>query len=57
MRRFLKGRELYNALKRQGVPVELIIYPRQGHVVNEPRLIVDLARRTTDWLVRHVLGG
>jgi dipeptidyl aminopeptidase/acylaminoacyl peptidase len=50
-----QGRELYSALKRQSVPTELIIYPRQGHGLNEPRLIMDLSRRTTDWLVRYVL--
>lgn len=51
-----QGRELYNALKRQGVPTELVIYPRQGHILAEPRLIMDLSRRTTEWLARHVLG-
>jgi dipeptidyl aminopeptidase/acylaminoacyl peptidase len=47
-----QGRELYNALKRQGVTVEMAIYPRQGHVVDEPRLLVDLHRRTAEWLER-----
>jgi dipeptidyl aminopeptidase/acylaminoacyl peptidase len=51
-----QGRELYNALKRQGVAVEMAIYPRQGHVVDEPRLLIDLQRRTTAWLDRWVRG-
>lgn len=51
-----QGRELFNALKRQGVPVELVIYPRQGHVVDEPRLLIDLNRRTAAWLGRWIRG-
>lgn len=47
-----QGRELYNALRRRGVPVELVIYPRQGHSVEEPRLLIDLRRRSVEWLVR-----
>jgi dipeptidyl aminopeptidase/acylaminoacyl peptidase len=50
-----QGRELYNALKRQGVPVEMVIYPRQGHGINEPRLVIDLKRRTTAWFERWIL--
>ncbi|MBN1583737.1 MAG: S9 family peptidase [Anaerolineae bacterium] len=51
-----QGRELYNALKRQGVPVEMVIYPRQGHSIAEPRLRIDMMRRTTAWFERWVLG-
>jgi dipeptidyl aminopeptidase/acylaminoacyl peptidase len=51
-----QGRELHNALKRQGVPVELIIYPRQGHAVDEPRLALDMRRRAVDWIMHWVSG-
>ncbi|MCB0014463.1 MAG: S9 family peptidase, partial [Anaerolineales bacterium] len=51
-----QGRELYNALKRQGIPTELIIYPRQGHGVAEPRLRADVKRRATAWFERWILG-
>ena len=51
-----QGRELYNALKRQGVPTEMIIYPRQGHGVTEPRLKMDVKRRSTAWFERWILG-
>ena len=47
-----QGRELYNALKRQGVPVRLVIYPRQGHGIDEPRLRMDMARRPVQWFER-----
>ncbi|UCC62594.1 MAG: S9 family peptidase, partial [Anaerolineae bacterium] len=51
-----QGRELYNALKRQGVPVEMVIYPRQGHSIAEPRLALDVRRRSVAWFERHILG-
>jgi dipeptidyl aminopeptidase/acylaminoacyl peptidase len=51
-----QGRELYNALKRQGVPVEMVIYPRQGHGIAEPRLVIDLKRRAMAWLERWILN-
>ena len=50
-----QGRELHNALKRQGVPVEMIIYPRQGHAVSEPRLRLDVRRRAVAWFERWIL--
>jgi len=47
-----QGLELYNALKRQGVLVEMDIYPRQGHGPEEPRLIMDIMRRNLEWFDR-----
>lgn len=52
-----QGRELYNALQRQGVTVEMVTYPRQGHGVDEPRLVMDVARRATAWIARWLLPG
>lgn len=49
-----QGRELYNALKRQGVEVEMVIYPRQPHGPNEPRLIMDVIQRNLDWFARWI---
>lgn len=49
-----QGREFHNALKRQGVPVEMVIYPRQGHGLAEPRLIMDARRRTIEWFERWI---
>ena len=51
-----QGRELYTALKEMGVPVEFVVYPRQGHGVREPRLMRDVAKRTVEWFDRWVLG-
>jgi len=47
-----QGREYYNALKRQGVPVEMVIYPRQGHALTEPRMRMDARRRAADWFIK-----
>lgn len=50
-----QGRELYNALKRQGVATEMIIYPRQGHLFHEPRLIIDVRKRAVEWFERYLI--
>lgn len=47
-----QAQELYAALKRNGVPVELIIYPRQGHVVVEPKFMRDMMERNLEWFAR-----
>ncbi len=47
-----QGRELYHALRRLGVPVDLVIYPREGHSIEEPRHLLDRARRVADWFTR-----
>lgn len=51
-----QGKELYNALKKQGVPVTMVVYPRQPHGFNEPRLMIDRMRRPVDWFKKWVLG-
>ncbi len=49
-----QAEELYRALKRNGVPVEFLIYPRQGHVVTEPKFMVDMMERTIEWFGRWI---
>jgi len=44
-----QGYELYSALKRQGTPVKMVVYPRQPHGLQEPRLVLDAARRNVEW--------
>ncbi|MBM4095047.1 MAG: S9 family peptidase, partial [Planctomycetes bacterium] len=51
---YTQGMELYNALKRQGVPVKMIAYPRQPHGVGEPRLQRDVMQRNLDWFAQYV---
>ena len=49
-----QGRELYNALRRRGIPTELVIYPRQGHVFEEPRMIIDCRKRVLEWFEKYL---
>ena len=49
-----QGRELYNALKRQGCVVEMAVYPRQGHAVSEPRMRIDVRKRPVEWFVKWI---
>ena len=49
-----QGYELYTALKRRNVPVTMVVYPRQGHSVEEPKLQLDVMRRNLEWFRRWV---
>ena len=51
-----QGYELYNALLRQRVPVKMIVYPRQPHGIQEPKLIKDTMDRNLEWFDRWILG-
>jgi dipeptidyl aminopeptidase/acylaminoacyl peptidase len=44
----------YRALKRQGVPCELVVYPREGHLPREEKHQVDMLRRMLDWYDRYL---
>jgi dipeptidyl aminopeptidase/acylaminoacyl peptidase len=46
--------EFYNALKRQGLEVELALYPRTPHGVREPKLRLDIAERNLKWFKEHL---
>lgn len=52
-----QGLMLYNALKARGVPVEMVLYPRSGHVVTEPRLVFDVLSRNLAWFEEHIPAG
>lgn len=51
-----QGYEFYNALKRQGVPVRMVVYPRQPHGLQEPKLQLDAMKRNLEWFAAWVLG-
>ncbi len=51
-----QGYELYNALKRQGCLVKMVVYPRAHHAIQEPKLLLDAMRRNLDWFESHVRG-
>jgi dipeptidyl aminopeptidase/acylaminoacyl peptidase len=46
--------ELYNVLARAGCPVELVIYPREPHMLVEHAHVMDKLRRTVGWLDTHL---
>ena len=50
-----QGYQLYYALKRRGVPVRMLVYPRQGHGIGEPRLQVEAARANVEWFESWLL--
>lgn len=49
-----QGYELYNALKREDVPVKMVVYPRQPHGPYEPKFVMDIAQRNLDWMDKYV---
>ena len=52
-----QGLMLYYALKSRGAPVEMVMYPRSGHSVVEPRLISDVQFRNLAWFEEHIPSG
>jgi len=52
-----QGYEFYNALRRQGVEVKMVVYPRQPHGIQEPRLQLDAMKRNLEWFGRWVKAG
>jgi dipeptidyl aminopeptidase/acylaminoacyl peptidase len=49
--------ELYNALRLRGVPVELVLYPREPHGLRERAHQLDYMRRIIEWLDRYLMPG
>ncbi len=49
-----QGYEFYTALKRQGCPTEMVVYPRTPHGPQEPKFIEDLGRRIIMWFNRYL---
>lgn len=50
------GEQLYQALRRRGVPTELIVYPGQGHGIRVPAYQKDRYERYLKWYDRWVKG-
>jgi dipeptidyl aminopeptidase/acylaminoacyl peptidase len=44
----------YRALKRYGVPCELVVYPREGHLPREQKHQVDMLARMVAWFDRYL---
>jgi dipeptidyl aminopeptidase/acylaminoacyl peptidase len=46
--------EYWHALRDQGVPTSLVIYPDEGHGIRDPEHTADLRRRTIAWFDRYL---
>lgn len=49
-----QAQEFYMALKERNVPVEFVVYPREGHGFTEPRHNVDRVRRYVRFFARYL---
>lgn len=52
----LGGEQMYQALKRLGVPTELVVYPDEYHEFTLPSHIADRLRRDLAWYAHYVKG-
>jgi len=50
-----QAREYYHAMKRAGVPVEFVIFPRQGHSFHEPRMQREALLLNLEWFTKRLL--
>jgi len=51
-----QGRELWLALKKRGVPVEFVTYPREPHGPQEPKHLSDIRARLLAWTEKYLLA-
>jgi dipeptidyl aminopeptidase/acylaminoacyl peptidase len=49
--------EFYRALRANGVPAEVVIYPGEGHGVRKLPAFLDLVTRSTAWFERFMSAG
>ncbi|HEX9425548.1 MAG TPA: prolyl oligopeptidase family serine peptidase [Pyrinomonadaceae bacterium] len=49
-----QGYEFYNALKQQGVPVRMMVLPRQPHSPNEPKMQIAVMQSNLDWFEKYL---
>jgi dipeptidyl aminopeptidase/acylaminoacyl peptidase len=52
----LHSLEFYTALRRLGKPVELVIYPDEGHIYSQPKHRLASMERNLDWFSYWLLG-
>ena len=50
----VNSEQLYLALKRLGVPTELVVYPGEDHSIGRPSFIRDRWKRYFDWYAKHL---
>jgi dipeptidyl aminopeptidase/acylaminoacyl peptidase len=52
-----QAEQYYRALRKRGVEVVFIRYPREGHGITEPNHQIDLVGRQLEWFNKHVKGA
>ncbi len=52
-----QGYELYNALKLQGVPTRMVVFPRQPHGLQEPRMQLAAMQANIEWFEKYLRKG
>ncbi len=48
--------EMFTYLQLNDVPSRLVLYPREGHGINEPKHMVDYQTRELEWFRHYLLG-
>ena len=51
---FTQGQEFYVALKRRGIPSEMLVLPRTPHGPREPKLLLEVSPRILQWFEQHL---
>ncbi len=51
-----QGYEMYRGLKANGIPTELVIFPRAGHGPRELRHILYKMNKEFQWLEKYIMG-
>ena len=51
------GEQMYQALRLNGVPTQLVVYPKQFHGLTIPSFRVDYRRRFLEWCDRYLKGA
>ncbi|MEW6210421.1 MAG: S9 family peptidase, partial [Acidobacteriota bacterium] len=51
-----QGEQYYRALRKRGVDVVFVRYPREGHGIAEPNHQIDLVGRQLEWFEKYVKG-
>jgi dipeptidyl aminopeptidase/acylaminoacyl peptidase len=49
-----QAEQYYRALKKRGVDIVFLRYPREGHGITEPNHIIDLTARQLEWFDSHL---
>lgn len=52
-----QGYEFYNALKSQNVPTRMIVFPRQPHGLQEPKMQIAAMQSNLEWFEKYIGAG